>query len=79
MSFSHAQPKRYPLSFCPLVFTNLAGFLVADRPDFGYMVKRSAFGNVPVYTDYRNGGTKKVTIIRRVDGDIAVREMTAML
>lgn len=41
-----------------------------DRPDLGYMVKRSAFGNMPVYTDYRNGGTKKLTIIRRINGDI---------
>ena len=39
----------------------------AERP---WRVLRSATGNLPVYTDYRVGGTKKVTILRKYQGDV---------
>ena len=48
-------------------------------PDVGYVVKRSTTGNVPVYSAYRNGGTRKLTVIRRIDGDIHVSGIDFML
>lgn len=35
-----------------------------------YFVKRTKNSSLPVYTDFRNGGTRKLTIIRRIDGDV---------
>ncbi|QLQ81301.1 hypothetical protein HG537_0F00620 [Torulaspora globosa] len=35
-----------------------------------YFVSRSATGNLPVYTDYKAGGNKVVTEIRKISGDI---------
>ncbi|QLL31095.1 hypothetical protein HG536_0A09120 [Torulaspora globosa] len=35
-----------------------------------YYVARSATGNLPVYTDYKAGGNKLVTEIRKISGDI---------
>lgn len=35
-----------------------------------YFVERSSTGNLPVYTDYKAGGNKLVTEIRKVSGDI---------
>ncbi|KAL3228591.1 Large ribosomal subunit protein mL49 [Nakaseomyces bracarensis] len=40
--------------------------------DFGskkYFVERSRVGNIPVYTDYRGGGNKIVTEIRKIQGN----------
>lgn len=35
-----------------------------------YYVSRSSTGNLPVYTDYKAGGNKVVTEIRKISGDI---------
>lgn len=35
-----------------------------------YLVKRTANGNLPVYTEYKNSRSRAITIIRRIDGDI---------
>lgn len=35
-----------------------------------YHVARSATGNLPVYTDFKSGGNKVVTEIRKISGDI---------
>jgi large subunit ribosomal protein L49 len=35
-----------------------------------YTVRRTRTKNLPVYTDYKNGGTRFLTIVRNVDGDI---------
>lgn len=35
-----------------------------------YFVERSATGNLPVYTDYKAGGNKLVTEIRKITGNI---------
>lgn len=37
-----------------------------------FRVHRSRMGNLPIYTDYRNGRTRKVTILRKFAGDVAV-------
>ncbi len=31
---------------------------------------RTHSNNLPVYTDYRNGGMKKVTVVRKIIGDV---------
>eukprot|EP00118_Oscarella_pearsei_P028424 m.2111 g.2111 ORF g.2111 m.2111 type:complete len:125 (+) comp8313_c0_seq2:143-517(+) len=38
--------------------------------DLGFFVRRSKFNNLPVYTDFRHGRSKKITIIRKVEGDL---------
>jgi len=41
------------------------------RPDLPFTVDRAGVGQgVPVYTDYKAGGTKVVTITRKVRGDV---------
>ncbi|XP_065898913.1 uncharacterized protein [Dysidea avara] len=37
-----------------------------------FLVTRSRFGNLPVYTDYRKGRTKVLTKITNIRGDIEV-------
>lgn len=37
-----------------------------------YFVSRTANNNLPVYTDIRNGRTRHLTIIRRIEGDVDV-------
>ncbi|GAA6011417.1 hypothetical protein JCM11491_002776 [Sporobolomyces phaffii] len=36
-----------------------------------YFVPRSQFGELPVYSDVRNGGTRVLTVIRKVHGDVS--------
>lgn len=38
-----------------------------------YFVPRNNNGNLPVYSDIRNGGTRLLVSIRNVDGSAAVR------
>ena len=33
-------------------------------------MERTHKGNLPVYTDFKAGGTRKITIVRRIYGDI---------
>ncbi|KAK3741772.1 hypothetical protein QZH41_011388 [Actinostola sp. cb2023] len=39
-------------------------------PDFPFFMKRSKMNNLPVYTDFRGGGTRHITIIRKIKGDL---------
>ena len=32
---------------------------------------RSNKGNLPVYTDFRSGGNRHLTVVRKVEGDLA--------
>ncbi|KAJ9061865.1 54S ribosomal protein img2, mitochondrial [Entomophthora muscae] len=34
-----------------------------------YFVRRTKFLSLPVYTEYRNAGTRLLTVIRRIQGD----------
>ncbi|BEJ18033.1 hypothetical protein CspHIS471_0703100 [Cutaneotrichosporon sp. HIS471] len=36
----------------------------------GYLVARSEQGNLPVYTEYRNGRSNRLTIVRKITGDV---------
>ncbi|GAA5850763.1 hypothetical protein JCM9279_003912 [Rhodotorula babjevae] len=35
-----------------------------------YFVPRTAHGELPVYTDYKNGGSRVLTIVRKAQGDV---------
>lgn len=49
---------------------------VGETPDLPFRVDRSCNRNLPVYTDYKNGRTRILTIIKKIDGDIhAMEEM----
>ncbi|XP_034261685.1 large ribosomal subunit protein mL49 [Pantherophis guttatus] len=39
-------------------------------PDISYFVRRSRMHNIPVYKDTSHHGTRKLTIIRKIEGDI---------
>ena len=41
----------------------------ADGQPPPFQVHRSRLGQLPVYTDYRTGGSRKVTIVRKIAGD----------
>ncbi|BEI86998.1 hypothetical protein CcaverHIS002_0703440 [Cutaneotrichosporon cavernicola] len=36
----------------------------------GYLVARSEQGNLPVYTEYRNGRSNRLTVVRKISGDV---------
>ncbi|ORY04815.1 hypothetical protein K493DRAFT_296788 [Basidiobolus meristosporus CBS 931.73] len=38
--------------------------------DIKYFVKRTSGKSLPVYSDIKNGGTRFLTIVRRVEGDL---------
>ncbi|GAA5971248.1 hypothetical protein JCM11641_008281 [Rhodosporidiobolus odoratus] len=46
-----------------------------------YYVPRSRFGELPVYSDVKNAGTKYLTVIRRAEGDVEAlrRDLSAFL
>ncbi|XP_074632543.1 large ribosomal subunit protein mL49-like [Acropora palmata] len=41
-----------------------------EAPDLPFFIKRSKFNNLPVYTDYKRGGNYKLTVIRKIEGDL---------
>ncbi|CAI8011641.1 hypothetical protein GBAR_LOCUS7482, partial [Geodia barretti] len=43
------------------------------QPDIPFRVVRSRYGNLPVYLDYKSGGSRVLTIVRKVEGDAEVR------
>lgn len=40
------------------------------QPKLPFFISRSEFNQLPVYTDYKAGNTKVVTLIRKIKGDI---------
>ena len=38
--------------------------------DLPFSVERTHKANLPVYTDYRDGGSKKCTVVRKINGDV---------
>ncbi|CCC70040.1 hypothetical protein NCAS_0D04590 [Naumovozyma castellii] len=59
-----------------IIFPRLTDIKASDLiggSSFGsgnYFITRSSTGNLPVYSDYKAGGNKHVTEIRRIQGDI---------
>ena len=39
---------------------------------YPYFVPRNTRGNLPVYTDVRNGGTRYLVLVRNIDGNASV-------
>ena len=33
-------------------------------------IERTTSNNLPVYTDFRNGGMRKITVVRKIYGDV---------
>lgn len=81
---SSALPQRCVVRRDRPTATHWARGLSAEavEPRFvSYSVRRTTTKNLPVYTDYRNGGTRHLTIVRNVDGNVAalmdeLRELT---
>lgn len=44
----------------------------ATPPQLPFEVERSAFDLIPVYTDYKSGGNKVITMLRKCKGDIEI-------
>ena len=42
------------------------------EPDIPFRVRRSVYKQLPVYSDYRNGRTRVLTRISKIDGDVVV-------
>ncbi|KAJ2786211.1 mitochondrial large ribosomal subunit [Coemansia javaensis] len=42
----------------------------AEPKTYPYYVRRTRFQSLPVYTDVRNGGTRRQTVVRRIEGDL---------
>ena len=54
---------------------NLAQVAVSTTPAqqlHPYFIPRNTRGNLPVYTDIRNGGTRYLVLLRNVDGNVNV-------
>ena len=49
------------------LFSTAAGTAASAGPRFA--VARTRNGNMPVYTEFRNGGTRQVTVVRKIVGD----------
>ncbi|CAH3140785.1 unnamed protein product [Porites lobata] len=41
-----------------------------ESPNLPFFIKRSKFNNLPVYSDYKRGGNYKLTVIRKIKGDL---------
>eukprot|EP00002_Diphylleia_rotans_P014006 TRINITY_DN2725_c0_g2_i1.p1 TRINITY_DN2725_c0_g2~~TRINITY_DN2725_c0_g2_i1.p1 ORF type:complete len:124 (+),score=25.41 TRINITY_DN2725_c0_g2_i1:51-422(+) len=61
----------------------LRTFPLQDAPhSHAFHVSRTAYGKgLPIYTEFRNGGTRKLTVIRRLSGDVDafVQEMQKVI
>ncbi len=53
----------------PLQSTSSERPLSTPTPSYAYHVSRTASRNLPVYNDRKSGGTRKLTLIRKVAGD----------
>ncbi|GAA5923924.1 mitochondrial 54S ribosomal protein mL49 IMG2 [Sporobolomyces koalae] len=51
--------------------SSVVGGSVQGEPESKYFVPRSQFGELPVYSDVRNSGTRVLTVVRKVHGDVS--------
>ncbi len=58
----HREPKIFASGFAPKLGGN---------EHLPYSIERSAYGNVPVYVDLRQGGQQVRTVLKGVRGDVA--------
>lgn len=83
MELSHDQRLTYQVLFtlwltsikCFSIFSSppLTQHFIEVPPALPYMIRRSRMHNVPVYTDLTHG-SRKTTLVRKVEGDIWVSE-----
>ena len=62
-------PQNAMLSAASSIFVPLNKPL-GTLEELPFAVERTHKGNLPVYTDVRAGGERKVTVVRRIFGDI---------
>ena len=43
-----------------------------NTPTLPFRVSRSKYRNLPVYTDYKSGGSQVLTSVRKVEGNLEV-------
>lgn len=43
-----------------------------QTPRLSYHVERSERGNLPVYSEYRNGRSNRLTVVRKISGNVGV-------
>ena len=70
---SYLPHEQYPVDATKQFVVETRGWAPppTTRPDLPFAVDRAGVGQgVPVYTDYKAGGTKVVTITRKVRGDV---------
>ena len=63
------EPLKYKLRELPTPDTTF-NEPMGTQEKIPFEIVRTTFGNLPVYSDYKNNGMRKLTIIRRVYGDI---------
>ncbi|KAL5121057.1 mitochondrial 54S ribosomal protein img2 [Pleosporales sp. CAS-2024a] len=66
---SHS-PHSEPSLRNPPKPSELAAIVPFDQPRPKYFVARSTTGNLPVYTEFKRGGSLQLTTIRKVNGDL---------
>lgn len=61
---------KYELQTLPEI-TTPTGYLppLGNTDHLPFRVVRTGTGNLPVYSDIKNGGTRKLTVIRKILGD----------
>merc|ERR1712216_410236 len=66
---------RLPAPLLQRVFRS-ADFSTDSAPsaDAAWTVSRTKSGQLPVYSDFRNGRSKRTTILRRIRGDVTILE-----
>ncbi|BGP13069.1 hypothetical protein JCM10213_000927 [Rhodosporidiobolus nylandii] len=89
LRFYSASPSSSPSTASPVASTSSATPEApvaaqdgqAAEPELAYYVPRSRFGELPVYSDIRNAGTKVLTIIRKAEGDVEAlrRDLSSFL
>jgi Mitochondrial large subunit ribosomal protein (Img2) len=67
--FSPTPLQQSARSFIQTVASTWPSLSAVHSP---YFVPRNTRGNLPVYTDIRNGGTRYLVLVRNVDGDANV-------
>ncbi|OMJ25844.1 54S ribosomal protein img2, mitochondrial [Smittium culicis] len=45
---------------------------IASKPStqLRYFIQRTSFKSLPIYTEFKNNGSRKLTIIRKIEGDL---------
>ena len=63
---------RYPVRVIDSGLQTPSGFTppIGPLPETPFAVARSKYGNLPIYRKVKNGGTRQLTVIRHLRGDV---------